>query len=74
MLIQEKVRHLENNFLNTRNKRGIAIIAAIGALAGLGVAKIGLHTHLHHRVNTLEYSFTKIDELQTATEDIYKKA
>ncbi len=25
---------------------------------------------MHHRVNTLEYSFTKMDELQTATEDI----
>ncbi len=64
------MRDLENNFQKTRNKREIAIIAAIGALAGLGVANIGLHAHLHHRVDTLEYSFTKIDELQTATEDI----
>ncbi len=70
MLIQEKLIDLENNFLKTRNKKGIAIIAAIGALAGSGVANIGFSAHLHHRVNTLECSFTKIDELQTATEDI----
>ncbi len=70
LLMQEKVRDLENNFLKTRNKRGIAITAAIGALAGLGVANIGLNPYLYHRVNMLEYSFTKTDELQTATEDI----
>ena len=70
LLIQEKVKDLENNFLKTRNKRRITIIAAIGALAGLGTANLGLHANLHHRVNTLEYSFTKIDELQIVTEDI----
>ncbi len=70
LLMQEKVKDLVNNFLNTRNKRGIAIIATIGALAGLGADSFRLHSHLHHRVNTLEYSFTKIDQLQTATEDI----
>ena len=69
-LIKEKVKDLENNFLKTRSKRGVAIVAVIGALAGLGVINMGLYANLQYQVNTLEYSITKIDELQVAQEDL----
>lgn len=46
------------------------MIAAIGALAGLGVANLGLHADLRHSVNIVERSLGKLDVLQTATEDI----
>lgn len=70
IMIREKVTELENNFLKTRSKRGISVVAAIGVLAGLGATNIGLYADLRYRVNTLEYSFQKIDELQTVQEDI----
>ncbi len=70
MMIQEKVVDLESNFLKTKSKRGIPIVAAIGVFAGLGVANLGLYTDIRSRVNTLESSFTKIEQLQDTTEDI----
>ncbi len=36
VLIQEKILDTERNFLKTRSKRGISIVAAIGIFAGLG--------------------------------------
>ena len=71
-MIKEKVEMLENNFLHKskREKRAVAMIAAIGALAGLGVANLGLHADLRHSVNTIEHSLGKLDVLQDATDDI----
>jgi len=70
LLIQEKILDLENNFLKTRGKRGIPIIAALGMLAGLGTANLGLYADIRNRVNTLEYSYTKVEQLQDTTDDI----
>ncbi len=70
VLIQEKVLDIERNFLKTRSKRGISIVAAIGICAGLGVANLGLCTDLRSRVYTLKYSFSKVEQLQETTEDI----
>ncbi len=70
LMIQEKVVDLENNFLKTRSKRGIAIVAAVSVFAGLGLANLGLYADLSSRVNTLEYSFSKVEQLQETTDDI----
>ncbi len=71
-VVKDKVAMLENNFLPKakREKRAVAMVAAIGALAGLGVANLGLHADLRHSVNIVERSLGKLDVLQDATDDI----
>ena len=41
--IRKKIDILESNFLHTRNERAIGVVIAISALAGLGIANLGLH-------------------------------
>ena len=71
-MIKEKVDLLKGNFLQevNREKRAVVTMAAIGVLAGLGVANLGLHADLRHSVNILENSLGQLDVLQDTTEDI----
>ncbi len=71
-VVKDKAEMLENNFLHKtkREKRAVPMVAAIGALAGLGVATLGLHADLRHSVNIVERSLGKLDVLQDATDDI----
>lgn len=73
-VIKEKVQILEDSFLQEQNlnreKRAVAMVAAIGALAGLGVANLGLHVDLRRSVNTMEHSLGKLDTLEVTTKDI----
>ncbi len=68
--IQMKVNKVENNFLHSRNKRGLGIAIAIGTLVGLGVTNIGLYAELRSSVNELQNSMSRIDDLQDETEEI----
>ena len=54
-VITKKMDILESNFLQNRGKRAIAIMTAFGALAGLGIANLGLHADLRNYVNTLQH-------------------
>ena len=69
-VIRKRIDLLESNFLRTRNQRAIGVIIAIGALAGLGIANLGLHADLRNNVNTLHQSMSKLDVLEDAIEDI----
>ncbi len=40
--IQLKVNTAENNFLHSKNKRGVGMAITIGSLVGLGLKNIGL--------------------------------
>ena len=68
--IKKKVDILDSNFLHTRSKRAIGVIVAIGALAGLGIANLGLHADLHNNVSTLQQSMSKLDVLEDTIENI----
>ena len=59
-----------SNFLHTRNERAIGVVIAIGALAGLGIANLGLQADLRNNVDTLQQSMSKLDVLEDAIEDI----
>ena len=68
--IQSKVTKVENNFLQSKAKRGLGIAVAVGTLVGLGTTGIGLYADLYSRVNNIENSVSRIDTLQEETEDI----
>ena len=55
-VIRKKIDILESNFLHTRNERAIGVVIAISALAGLGIANLGLHADLRNNVNNLQQS------------------
>ncbi len=55
--IMLKVNKVENNFLHSKTKRGLALAITIGSLVGLGVTNIGLYTDIRSSVN----NFTKIN-------------
>lgn len=68
--IQLKVTKVENNFLQSKAKRGLGLVISVGTLVGLGVTNMGLYTDLRLRVNNVENSVSRIDTLQEETEDI----
>ena len=68
--IRNTVETLEENFLHKKSKRAVGMIIAIGALAGLGMTNLGLHTDLRNTVNTLQQKVTKIEVLEGTIEDI----
>ncbi len=68
--IQLRVNKVENNFLHSKNKRGLGIAIAIRSLVGLGVTNIGLYAELRSSVNNLQNSMSRIDDLQEETEEI----
>ena len=48
-VIRKKIDILESKFLHTRNERAISVVIAIGALTGLGIANLGLHSDLRSK-------------------------
>ena len=60
--IEAKLSKLEQNFLGKshRAKGGVAIVAVIGGLAGLGITNLGLYADLK---NIIQQSLSKLDVL-----------
>ncbi len=52
--IQLKVNKVENNFLHSKNKRGLGLAITIGSLVGLAVTNIGLYAYIRSSVNNFQ--------------------
>ncbi|MPC76172.1 hypothetical protein E2C01_070578 [Portunus trituberculatus] len=72
--IETRLTKLEQNFLgkSNRTKRGVAIAAVIGGLAGLRITSLGLYADLRNTVKTLQQSLPKLDALQANVNDIHE--